>query len=101
MLTTWAYVIADDLAKDVSGVGGETSGGLRPVLALSGASPELSAACRRGCLAAHHCSPQEALSQRASAALLLGPASQMCLVSSVHRQGRDLLPWLLLPRVAK
>lgn len=33
MLTSWMYVIADDLAKDVLGVGEEKSGGLRPALA--------------------------------------------------------------------
>lgn len=32
MLTSWMYVIADDLAKDVLGVGGEKSRGLRPAL---------------------------------------------------------------------
>lgn len=89
MLTSWMYVIADDLAKDVLGVGGEKSGGLRPALARieEWSCTELNPACVEEVSAVHRCSPQEASSQQASATLLLGPASQMCLVFSVHGVG--------------
>lgn len=33
MLTSWMYVLADDLVRDVLRVGGEKNGGLRPALA--------------------------------------------------------------------
>lgn len=61
--------------------------GLCSLALRSGASTELNPACVEEVSAAHGCSPQEASSQQASATLLLGPASQMCLVFSVHGVG--------------